>query len=292
MKWGATLRDSLGARKQTMPTPKKKKIKLAIFDIDGTIFRSSLLTELVSRFVEGGIFKAAAKKEIEVAYLAWRNRKGNYENYINAVIRVHLKYLPGVSAAAAERIAGQIITREKDRVYRFTRDLLLRLAKQGYYLIAISGSPDYIVKKFTTTFGFAAAFGVVFKFIGGGYMLGAIVLYVYQLSRLTSLFFRDLSHFPEISDEVSIFIISLAYLGIVVAPAVTIFVGLGMMQLKSWLPKVMAVGLTAGSLFLLNNYAISERLSVPFSNSFELSIMGVVLVTLVYVMKYRQLFRR
>ena len=41
---------------------------------------------------------------------------------------------------------------------------------------------------------------VVFKFIGGGYMLGAIVLYVYQLSRLTSLFFRDLSHFPEISD--------------------------------------------------------------------------------------------
>jgi|SRR3989344_2395196 len=133
---------------------------------------------------------------------------------------------------------------------------------------------------------------VVFKFIGGGYMLGAIVLYVYQLSRLTSLFFRDLSHFPEISDEVSIFIISLAYLGIVVAPAVTIFVGLGMMQLKSWLPKVMAVGLTAGSLFLLNNYAISERLSVPFSNSFELSIMGVVLVTLVYVMKYRQLFRR
>ena len=163
MKWGATLRDSLGARKQTMPTPKKKKIKLAIFDIDGTIFRSSLLTELVSRFVEGGIFKAAAKKEIEVAYLAWRNRKGNYENYINAVIRVHLKYLPGVSAAAAERIAGQIITREKDRVYRFTRDLLLRLAKQGYYLIAISGSPDYIVKKFTTNFGFDAAFGAVFE---------------------------------------------------------------------------------------------------------------------------------
>ena len=91
-----------------MPTPKKKKIKLAVFDIDGTIFRSSLLTELVSRFVEGGIFRAAAKKEIESAYLAWRNRKGNYENYINALIRVHLKYLPGVSAAAAERIASTV----------------------------------------------------------------------------------------------------------------------------------------------------------------------------------------
>src|SRR3989344_703974 len=138
MKWRGILRDSLRARKQTMPTPKKKKIKLAVVDIDGTIFRSSLLTELVSRFVEGGIFRAAAKKEIESAYLAWRNRKGNYENYINAVIRVHLKYLHRVSAAAAERIAGQIITREKDRVYRFTRDLLLRLAKQGYYLIAIN----------------------------------------------------------------------------------------------------------------------------------------------------------
>src|SRR3989344_58524 len=123
MKWRGILRDSLRARKQTMPTPKKKKIKLAVFDIDGTIFRSSLLTELVSRFVESGIFPAKARNEIEAAYLAWRDRRGDYGDYIDAAIRVHIKYLSGVSAAAAERVADRIIAHEKDRVYRFTRDL-------------------------------------------------------------------------------------------------------------------------------------------------------------------------
>ena|SRR3989344_945160 len=133
---------------------------------------------------------------------------------------------------------------------------------------------------------------VVFKFIGGGYALGAIVLYVYQLSKMTSFFFRDMSHFPAISDEMSIFIISLAYLGIVVVPAITMFIGLGMMQLKSWLPKIISTGLTIGSLFLLNSYIISERLSVQFSNNFELSVLGIVLITLAYVTRYKRLFTK
>ena len=45
---------------------KPRAIKLAIFDIDGTIFRSSLVIELSHALVDAKIFPLSAKKEISV----------------------------------------------------------------------------------------------------------------------------------------------------------------------------------------------------------------------------------
>jgi len=40
----------------------KKKTKVAFFDIDGTIFRSSLLIELTESLIQGGIFPQEARE--------------------------------------------------------------------------------------------------------------------------------------------------------------------------------------------------------------------------------------
>jgi HAD superfamily hydrolase (TIGR01490 family) len=133
--------------------------KLAIFDIDGTIFRSSLLIELINGLVEFGVFPGIAKKEMEKEYLAWLDRKGSYEEYINKVINIHLKYIKGCRRDAVEEVCREVARREKDRVYRFTRDLIKDLKKQQYLLVAISGSPTYIVSKFAKAAGFNEYFG-------------------------------------------------------------------------------------------------------------------------------------
>ena len=52
------------------------KVKVAFFDIDGTIFRSSLLIELVNELIVLGIFPAKATEEISPQKIAWRNRSG------------------------------------------------------------------------------------------------------------------------------------------------------------------------------------------------------------------------
>jgi FMN phosphatase YigB (HAD superfamily) len=79
-----------------------KKIKLAIFDIDGTIFRSSLLIELINGLVNNGIFPKVALKEIQKEYTAWLNRKGSYDDYIQKVIDIHLKYIPNKNQVEVE----------------------------------------------------------------------------------------------------------------------------------------------------------------------------------------------
>lgn len=138
---------------------KKVRQKLAIFDIDGTIFRSSLLIELINGLVESGVLPKQAQKEMEKDYLAWLDRKGTYEDYINRVIQIYVKYIAGKSFAQVEQVAQRVISFQKDRVYRYTRDLIKKLKKQKYFLVAISGSPSYIVSGYAKKIGFNLFFG-------------------------------------------------------------------------------------------------------------------------------------
>lgn len=141
--------------------------KLAIFDIDGTIFRSSLVIELSHALVTAGVFPVAARKEISKEYLAWLNRKGSYEAYIDKVVKIYVKYIAGISFAKVDRVAKQVIAFQKDRVYRFTRDLIKKLKTQNYFLVAISGSPSYIVEKYAKAIGFNLFFGTELEVRGG-----------------------------------------------------------------------------------------------------------------------------
>ncbi len=139
--------------------------KLAIFDIDGTIFRSSLVIELSHALVEAGIFPQVAKKEIEKEYLAWLDRKGSYEAYIDKVVKIYVKHITGKRYTLVKKVADLVINYQKDRVYRFTRDLIKKFKKQGFYLVAISGSPSYIVSSYAKTIGFDLCFGTELEVI-------------------------------------------------------------------------------------------------------------------------------
>ena len=62
------------------------KKPFAFFDIDGTIFRSSLAIELQNRLVTHGIFPRKVDREIENAHIAWLDRKGTYEAFLDDVV--------------------------------------------------------------------------------------------------------------------------------------------------------------------------------------------------------------
>jgi len=151
-----------------------KAIKLALFDIDGTIFRSSLLIELINGLVEDRIIPLTAKKEVEREFKAWLDRKGNYEDYIQKVIAIHLKYITGKSYIEVSSSAEQTIKQLRHRVYRYTRDLIKHLKKQKYHLVTISGSPTYIVSKYAKIMGFMADFGSEYE-VKNGYFTGKVL---------------------------------------------------------------------------------------------------------------------
>lgn len=142
------------------------KRKLAVFDIDGTIFRSSLLIELVHALIQEGIFKPGVAKLYERDYERWRDRKGSYEAYIDHVVAAFVENLKGVRQKDFMRIAEKTVVEHRNRAYRFTRDLVRDLKRKNYYLVAISHSPKSIVDFFARQFGFDKSYGILYEVDG------------------------------------------------------------------------------------------------------------------------------
>lgn len=137
--------------------------KVAAFDIDGTIFRSSLLIQIVDRMMEEGVFDKRAEAEYARQKMAWLDRKGDYDAYIMAVIKVFVANIKGIEYAVFARIAEEVVAEQKDRVYRYTRDLILKLKRKGYFLLAVSHSPKGILDHFCKRLGFDKVYGMIYE---------------------------------------------------------------------------------------------------------------------------------
>lgn len=140
-----------------------RKRRVAIFDVDGTIFRSSLLIEVTEALIQAEIFPSRARKEYEKQYRDWLDRKGSYEDYIMAVVRAFHKHIAGVHYREFLKISDQVIKFHQDRVYRYTRDLVRNLKKRGYFLLAISLSPKSVVDRFAKAMKFDKVYGLLYE---------------------------------------------------------------------------------------------------------------------------------
>ena len=151
-----------------------EKRRVAAFDIDGTVFRSSLLIELVERLIDKDIFPQEARGVYEDERRKWLDRKGDYEAYINKVVLVFAKQLKGAPYEEVKNIAGEVIEEKRDRVYRYTRDLIKDLKKKGYFLLAVSHSPKFIVDGFGYEAGFDKVYGTFYATGASGNFTGEI----------------------------------------------------------------------------------------------------------------------
>lgn len=140
----------------------EEKRPVAVFDIDGTVFRSSLLIELVEELITRELFPATAKESYALEEEEWKNRRGGYEAYIKKVIQAFKTHAKGLQYGEVADIAGEIIESKKDLVYRYTRDLIAELRAKGYFLLAVSRSPKFIVDGFAYEMGFHKSYGIFY----------------------------------------------------------------------------------------------------------------------------------
>lgn len=171
------------------------KSNLAVFDIDGTIFRSSLIIELVNLLAEKKVFPKGLNREIEEDYVAWANRQGSYNNYISKVVEVYKKYIIGVEESIIRDAASEIIDYQKNKVYVFTRELLKKLKKENYYLLAISGAPEVIVSEFAKALGFDKYYGARYEVIDGKFTGKMINDTAWNKHEILSRFVKDHKEF-------------------------------------------------------------------------------------------------
>lgn len=130
--------------------------KFAVFDIDGTVFRSSLVVELMYSLVKTGVFPNEAREEFRASHDAWQKREhaDAYDDYIRSLVASYIKQLAGKSQAIVKSEAEQVVAKYQNHTYTYSRDLIKTLKKQGYFLLAISGSPSELVKAFCQAYEF------------------------------------------------------------------------------------------------------------------------------------------
>ncbi len=148
---------------------------LAVFDVDGTLFRRGLLPALTRRLVNGGIFPERVREELSQDYYAWVERRGSYETYDELVMELFLRELKGVSVAQLRRCATVEVEAHGRRLHIYTRDTARRLKVAGYQLIAISGSPQEILDLFLKPLGFDRSWGTVLGQDAAGRYTGEVL---------------------------------------------------------------------------------------------------------------------
>ena len=140
-----------------------RKQKVAVFDVDGTIFRSSLLIEVVEQLVRDGVFPEETQATYARQQEKWLNREGDYGAYIQAVVEAFTGHLTGVPYDTLVDASKKVVAAQWKHTYRYPRALIKQLKDRGYFLLAISHSPKTILDKFCPRLGFDKVYGLLYE---------------------------------------------------------------------------------------------------------------------------------
>lgn len=127
----------------------------AFFDIDGTLYREGLITEVFKKLIKSELIENDRwYKEVKPYYIKWDKRIGNYDNYLLKMADIYSEAIIGLHKSQIEFIARQIINQKGDRVYTYTRDRIKWHKEQGHITITVSGSPIELVREMSIKYGF------------------------------------------------------------------------------------------------------------------------------------------
>jgi HAD superfamily hydrolase (TIGR01490 family) len=129
-------------------------MKAAFFDIDGTIYRDSLLTEHFKRLIKYELIDPRQwENKVKDLYTQWDKREGGYDEYLLGLVDSYVEAIQHITFEENEFTANQVINVKAGRVYKYTRDRIKWHKEQGHKVIFISGSPEFLVSKMAKKYG-------------------------------------------------------------------------------------------------------------------------------------------
>lgn len=135
----------------------------AFFDIDGTLYREGLITEIFKKLIKYEIIEMDKwYSEVKPEFENWDKRQGDYDNYLLKMLEIYIQSVKGLHRIQMEFIAKNIINQKGDRVYTFTRDKIKWHKEQGHKVIIISGSPNELIVQMAAKYGFDDYIGTIY----------------------------------------------------------------------------------------------------------------------------------
>jgi HAD superfamily hydrolase (TIGR01490 family) len=152
------------------------KTTAAFFDIDGTLYREGLITEIFKKLIRYEIILPEKwYNDVQPEYQKWDKRQGNYDNYLLKMAGIYVEAIKGLHRTQIEFIAKKVVEQKGDRVYTYTRDRIKWHKEKGHKLITISGSPFELVKEMALKHGFDDCMGAVYLLDHDNCYSGAVV---------------------------------------------------------------------------------------------------------------------
>ena len=148
----------------------------AFFDIDGTIYREGLITEVFKKLVNYELIDGAKwYNEVRPAFLNWDKRVGDYDTYLQKMVDIYTEETKDIHQDQIAYVAKRVIEQKGDRVYTFSREQIKWHKASGNKVIAVSGSPYELVKEMAGKYDLDDCRGTIYKCGEDGKYTGEVI---------------------------------------------------------------------------------------------------------------------
>lgn len=152
------------------------KRRAAFFDIDGTISREGMISEMFKKMIKYELIDNSKwYNEVEPAYAKWDRRVGDYDAYLQKMVDIYTETVKNTDSFHIAYIAKKVIEQKGERVYTYSRDRIRWHKEQGDVVIAISGSPIELVREMSAKYGMDDYRGTVYEVGSDGIYNGKII---------------------------------------------------------------------------------------------------------------------
>ena len=129
--------------------------KIAVFDIDGTVYREAMSFIVAEELLKRYDFPDEAD-ELAAASHVHKSRGSTeaYWEYNKTILDVFKRVLVRVTPAQLDEAIVAVLETRRDYCYAYTTQLISKLKADGRKLVAISGSIANIVEPFSRSLGF------------------------------------------------------------------------------------------------------------------------------------------
>lgn len=147
----------------------------AYFDIDGTIYREGLISEMFKKMIKYELIDASKwYNEVQPDYIKWDKRLGGYDSYLQKMVDIYTETVKNTNSFHIAYIAKKVIAQNGERIYTYSREIIKWHKAQGHFIIAISGSPIELVREMSELYGMDDYRGTVYQVGSDGVYTGEI----------------------------------------------------------------------------------------------------------------------
>lgn len=152
------------------------KNSAAFFDIDGTISREGMISEMFKKMIKYELIDNSKwYNDVEPAFTKWDKRMGDYDAYLQKMVDIYTETVKNTNSFHIAYIARKVIEQKGERVYTYSRERIKWHKAQGHVVIAISGSPIELVREMSEKYGMDDYRGTTYQVGSDGTYNGEII---------------------------------------------------------------------------------------------------------------------